>query len=184
MNLENISLSITEPITLLEAKEHLRVEHSDDDTYISALITAAREQAESYCELIIPAQQFKYDLDCFPASISLPNAPVISVDSVSYIDTLGTSQTLNEYYLAKTPVSANIETAYSKSFPETQSGRDKVSITFTAGFVDIPETIKHAMKLIIGSLYEQREDHAAGITINSVPWSSKALLNTHKRVLV
>lgn len=184
MKLENITSLVTEPVTLAEAKAHLRVDHSDDDTYIASLITAAREQAESYCELVIPVQQFKYDLDCFPASISLPNVPVISIDSIAYIDGSGASQPLTEYYLSRTPVSASIESAYSESFPVTELGRDKVSVTFTAGFSDMPETIKHAIKLIIGSLYEQREDHAAGITINSVPWSSKALLNTHKRVVV
>ena len=39
---------MTEPITLAEAKSHLRVTFEDDDSYITALITAARQYAENY----------------------------------------------------------------------------------------------------------------------------------------
>lgn len=39
---------MTEPITLAEAKNHLRVMCDDEDTYIETLITAARQYAENY----------------------------------------------------------------------------------------------------------------------------------------
>lgn len=39
---------MAEPITLVEAKSHLRVIFDDDDSYITALISAARQYAEQY----------------------------------------------------------------------------------------------------------------------------------------
>ena len=39
-----------EPVTVAEAKAHLRVDISDDDTYIGTLITAAREWCEEYLD--------------------------------------------------------------------------------------------------------------------------------------
>ena len=46
-------MTITEPVTLAEAKLHLRVEHSDEDAYIGGLISAAREYAESFTNRLI-----------------------------------------------------------------------------------------------------------------------------------
>ncbi|MDR1943975.1 MAG: head-tail connector protein [Synergistaceae bacterium] len=39
---------MTEPISLSEAKKHLRVEFGDDDELIQGLIAAAREYAEGF----------------------------------------------------------------------------------------------------------------------------------------
>jgi len=38
----------TEPVTLTEAKSHLRVIGTTDDTFITALISSARDFAEHY----------------------------------------------------------------------------------------------------------------------------------------
>ncbi len=46
-------MTITEPVSLAEAKLHLRVEHSDEDGYITALISSAREYAESFTNRLI-----------------------------------------------------------------------------------------------------------------------------------
>lgn len=184
MILENISTSITEPVTLIEVKEHLRIEENHEDDYLTVLIKAAREQAEAYCETVIPSQLFRLTLDCFPSSISIQKVPLISVESISYTDTAGDAQALAQYYIQRSTVSADIKPLYGESFPGTEDGRDKVVIEFTAGYDEMPETIKHAIKLIAGSLYEQREDHSQNMTLADVPWSSKALLNGFKRIVI
>lgn len=51
-------MTVTEPIALEEAKAHLRVEFNDDDAYISALITAAREYAEAFQNRLIAARLY------------------------------------------------------------------------------------------------------------------------------
>lgn len=59
----------TEPVTLAEAKLHLRIETAmtDDDTYISALITAARQSAETITRRAFIIQVWRLVLDAFPA---------------------------------------------------------------------------------------------------------------------
>ena len=43
-----LSEIISEPITLSEAKNYLRVDYSEDDALITALITSARVRLEQY----------------------------------------------------------------------------------------------------------------------------------------
>ena len=37
------------PITVDEIKTHLRIEHNDEDSYLSALVAAAQAAAEGFC---------------------------------------------------------------------------------------------------------------------------------------
>ena len=76
------SLSITtqpsvEPITTAEAKTHLRVEHSSDDTFIDTLITAARRACERYCGAQFCTATYSWKLDCFTAVLWVPRPPLM-----------------------------------------------------------------------------------------------------------
>lgn len=83
-----------EPLTLTEVKLHLRVENTDDNALITALIVAAREQAESITARALCTQTWELVLDAFPEACVLRHSPVQSVTSVDYIDTDGASQSL------------------------------------------------------------------------------------------
>ena len=53
MAIDIVTAAASEPITLAEAKDFLRVDHSDDDTLISELITASRQMCEEYTRRIL-----------------------------------------------------------------------------------------------------------------------------------
>ncbi|HND40602.1 MAG TPA: head-tail connector protein, partial [Accumulibacter sp.] len=101
----------SEPISLSEAKAHLRVDISDDDALITALITAARQFAETECTRALITQQWQLVLDAFPGpsllgvpygvpysipghAILLDRPPVQSVESIQYQDMAGDWQTM------------------------------------------------------------------------------------------
>jgi len=65
-----------EPVTLTEAKQHLRVDIDDDDTYIEALIVAARQYAEEYLDRALISQQLAMRMDTFPYEFELPRPPM------------------------------------------------------------------------------------------------------------
>jgi hypothetical protein len=108
-----------EPVTLDEAKAHLRVEHEYDDLTIAALITAARKYCETVAKRALVTQTLRLTRDTFPGAcdgwiLRLPRPPLQSVTSIKYATDAGRVRTsivssshtwtasgsgTNEYYL-------------------------------------------------------------------------------------
>ena len=57
---------VVEPLSLAEAKAHLRVPHADDDAYISTLIVSARLRVERQTGLRLITQNWSQFMDCWP----------------------------------------------------------------------------------------------------------------------
>ena len=149
----------TEPITLPEAKLHLRVDGTDEDTLITALISAARETCEDRIEGSIPVTGWKLTLDAFPDAIRLPRAPIASVESVKYLDADGVQQTLSalDYLVDTVSTPGYIVPAYGKAWPETREQINAVEVEYTAGSATTPAALKAWMLLAVGEMYANRE---------------------------
>lgn len=130
-----VSPATAEPIARAEAKAHLRVDSTDDDVLIDALIAAARGQVEAMTGRALVLQRFKLQLDAFPATIRLPRAPAVAIDSIVYIDAAGVSQTLaaSGYAADLASQPARVAPAYGEVWPETRDQMNAVSVTFRAG---------------------------------------------------
>lgn len=173
-----------EPIDLDEAKAHLNIDSTDDDVYISALITAAREWVENFTQRALITQTWYYYVDSFRREIVLPFPKLRSVTAITYVDTNGDTQTLSStVYTAdayKEP--GRIVLAYGRSWPSTRSQINAVRIEYVAGYEDasdVPQSIKHAMMIMISHWYENREPVVVGSNVASVPMSVEALLWPH-----
>lgn len=184
-----ITAPTTEPISLTEAKLHLKVDNSDDDTLISSLIKAARQSAENFTNRALSSQVLELILDDFPEKeIVLPRPPVETLTSIKYTNCEGVESTLDSHdyisFIEAEP--AVIVPAYGKSFPYfTPYPKGAVKIRYTAGYktsgtearLIIPEAIKQALLLIIGSYYENREDLLSkGHILKSLPFGAEYLL--------
>jgi uncharacterized phiE125 gp8 family phage protein len=156
-----------EPLTLSEAKAHLRVTHANSDTEIQRMITEARNYCEEELDLAIPQQTITLKLDGFPAGrvIRLPRANLVSVTSVKYLDGNGDEQTFSDYtadgYTTPARVVNDTET-----WPQTKDVANAVEVVYVAGFGTVPELIKRAMLLLIGHWYDNRGAVVVG-SINS-----------------
>jgi uncharacterized phiE125 gp8 family phage protein len=169
----------TEPVTLAAAKLHLRVDATTENTLITSLITAAREQAEHYAGRAFAAQTLEAALDDFPGcdgEIVLPMGPVASVSSLKYTDTAGVEQTFSasSYALSAYGASNRITLAADATWPSTDSIADAVRIRYVTGSAACPKAAISAILLIVSQLYEGRTE--AG----EIPVAAKALLNTLK----
>lgn len=167
----------TEPITLAEAKLHLRVDHSEEDTVINGLIAAARIYVEQRCWISLVAQTWKVYLCDWPdSSVMLPRGPVTGITTVKYQTSNGVWVTLasTEYTLQGDIV----RLAYNAQWPSTELfGHMPVEIIYTAG-AGADQAIKQAMLLLIGHWYENRESAVVtpGATAVKVPFAVDSLL--------
>ena len=90
MSLSLITPPTVEPVSLAEAKLHLRVDFDDDDALIESLISAARVAAETLTGRQSCTARWIRTLDGFPcSSLQLHRCPVQSVVEISYQDQLG-----------------------------------------------------------------------------------------------
>lgn len=156
---------------------------TDEDTSLSAMITTARQICELWHGRAYIDRTYELTLDEWPCNcIELPYPPLDSVSSIAYTDTAGTvtTWTATEYQVDATGFVGRIVPAYGYTWPtltlRTLAG---IKITYKAGYgplaSDVPERIKHAIKLVLGDLWENREDSDT-IDRYTVPWGVKALL--------
>ncbi len=183
--LEVVTPPSVEPLTVAEAKSHLRVDGTAEDVYIGALVTAARSHVETVTNRALIDRQLRLSLDYFTCEIRLPRAPLQSVDSIDYIDLAGASQTLPpaEYQVDSVTEPARLRPAPDLSWPETDFRLNAVKILFTAGYgtteADVPEDIRHALRLLIGHYYAHPESVVAGAPVAELPQAVDALLAPH-----
>src|SRR5438094_4704069 len=142
----------TEPITLAEAKAHLRVDFTDDDALIAALITAAREAAETFMRRAILPQTWDLLLDgeCGAAfgplvavteiEIVIPRPPLIAVSFVKYTDLGGAVQTWDPtLYVVDAPTgpkakSGRLRPAYLQPWPVILPVMNAFQVRFQGGY--------------------------------------------------
>ncbi|MBT4837928.1 MAG: hypothetical protein HON94_11345 [Methylococcales bacterium] len=172
----------SEPVTLTEAKAHLQVTVSDDDTFIGSLITAARMHVQSYMHRQLMPSTWQLFLDVFPSdTIYIKECPVTAISSIKYVDENGSEQTLSSslYSLDKESEPARLNPVYGESWKTTQTQNNAVTIEFTAGYADadsVPGAIKAAILLLVGFLYENRGDEGH----RTIPKSIYHLVDPYK----
>ena len=173
-----------EPVTLDEAKAHLRVTDSAQDSYIQALIRAAREWCEEFQGRAYLQQELVLHLERWPSgrSIRLPRPPLAEVVSVEYTRADRTIATLDPaIYL----VQAELEPGGLVLVPEASWPSDAlmpglpIRVTYRAGAEQpdqVSQRARQAMLLLIGHWYESREAVVIGATSRALEFSVEALL--------
>ena len=163
MTLKLITAPATEPVTLAEAKVHLRC-GDDEDALLGVLIQAAREHAEHQLGRALITQTWERVIDDFPAAeIELGMPPVASITQITYIDEAGDEQTLSNtlYTLdADTPPGWALP-AEDADWPDTLDTANAVRVRYTAGYgaaaTDVPQALRMWIALHAAAAYQARE---------------------------
>lgn len=184
-----------EPVTLAEAKAHLRVDTSNDDAYIGTLITAAREWCEQYLDRTLIHTQWAMRLDRFPPDslqpIDLPRPPVVTSGtatavSVTFTSEVGTTATLTtaQYRVQRFETPGRVTTVYGGTWPASREDNDAVVVQWWAGYgssgASVPAAIRHAMLMLVAHWYENRSTVLVGSISKQLEFAVESLLSSQK----
>ena len=179
----------SEPVSLADAKEHLRIIGTSSDNDITAYLAAARDYVEGYTNRQLVTATYTAKLDGFPPNgcrLYLPKPPLASVTSLAYIDSEGVTQTVStsDYEVVRGQVGGYLVPASGTSWPTDAmmlDGGEIVTIVYVAGYgvsSAVPPTINAAIRLIVGDLFENRE--SASIASVKEHRTADKLLNLYR----
>lgn len=176
----------TEPVSLAEAKAHLRVPHADDDAYISTLIIAARRAVEARTGLALINQGWSLWLDRWPDApvASLGLAPVSALgDIITYgEDATPAIYDPSHYYLDGVSKPGRAVIRPDRLPPLAGRKVNGIEVRFTAGFGSaasaVPQELKQALLLAVAHWFERRGEADGG----SLPLSAVEILARHRIV--
>ncbi len=187
----NILLSgpAVEPITLAEAKAHLRVDIAADDTLIHSLIMASRLHIEAALDLALVTQSWRHRRDAWPKAraLILPLHPIQSLTSVRIYARDGSHQTLDndDFILDGSANPPRLVWQGTGTPPTAGRSANGIEIDFIAGFGDlandVPQPIRQALLLLVAHWYENREPVEIGATATPIPSTVSDLLLPYRR---
>lgn len=202
MSLIVVTAPTAEPVTTEEAKQHARVDGAVDDAYLDALVKAARGHVETVTGRALVTRTYDWTLEGFPGcgdghGFRVPRPPLRSVTSITYIDTAGASQVLaTSVFEALSAAGTGADDAApeftpgrivlkpDQSWPDVQSGRAApVTVRLVAGYGGagrVPQTLKHAVLVLVAHWYAAREPIVTGTIVAKVPDQLDALVESYR----
>ncbi len=178
-----------EPVTLAEAKAHLRLDSTADDALIQSLIVTSRLHIEAALGLALITQSWSWMLDRWPKGqrLCFPLRPVQAVAHVKLWrrDASSVTLPLTEFHLDGQGNPARLVPNGLTPLSEPDRPVNGIEVAFTAGFgaapTDVPAPIRHALLLLITHWYEHREPVEIGAAVNAIPVMVSDLLQPYRR---
>ena len=200
-------------VTLDEIKQHLIVDHDEDDVLITRYVLAAIAHAEQHCDRSFRVRRYQVIGDGWPCDgVLLQYGPVRTIEEVSYYDTDGAQQTLDTSLWRVLPSRHGQRLVFYDAPPAAECRPDAISVKYLAGYgalpgsapdgyglpytlpfvlggddgsrndvnARLPDNVKHAVYMMVGHWYENREAVIVGSISSAVPMASEALLNLER----
>ncbi|NBT52395.1 MAG: hypothetical protein EBR05_09575 [Marivivens sp.] len=170
-------------ITVADLKAHLRVTHTQEDTLISALRSAAIAWVEENCNIKLGSYTARGYLPGFYNSY-IPIGPVTAISEVKYQTTADTDYTtdlttLNASYWFTDLIGQPARIAF-RDYPTTYDyALTPVVVSFTAGYTTMPAPVLQAIRLLVAHMYENRQEEQSGIS-NRLKFGLEALLSPYR----
>ena len=178
-----------EPLTVAEAKLHLRVDISDDDVFIGTLITAAREWVEAYLDRTLITTQLILRAAEFPTEeLELARPPMVASGTATAVvitytlaDTTTATLSTALYRVDRTSTPGNVAPVINGTWPsDVIEDANAVAVTYWAGYgptsASVPATIRHAMLMLIGHWYDRRSAVLTGTISKPLEFAVESLL--------
>ena len=178
-----------EPISLAEAKAHMRVDTPSEDTLIQSLVMASRLHIEAALDLALVTQSWRCHRDTWSRShaLALPMRPIQSISSVKIYaaDDSHITYGADDFILDGNANPARVVWRGHTTPPKSGRIANGIEIDLVAGFgdaaSDVPQSIRQALLLLIAHWYENREPVEIGATATPIPPAVSELLSPYRR---
>lgn len=169
------------PVTLGQMRAHLRMNSGahDEDSLISAAISAATNKIEEECRRALITQSWRAEIDggawAISQPVSLPRPKLQTIGAVEYRNTAGNWTPWSSYRTREVTEPASLWlTAAPADVATPDHDTDAVwRVTYTAGYgasaKDVPDALCAAVKLLAATIYEQRENIIVGTIVSEIP---------------
>lgn len=156
-----------EPLLLADAKTFMHILETDEDTLIESMIVSAREYAENYTNLQFEEATYELINSVFVQDMKLPKNPIKSISKIEYMDTDGSYQILStdSYYIYG---ENGISRIHFTDLPSIKDDKRAVKITFISGYTTVPSSIVSYIKVLVSTIYENREQYIIGVSIETM----------------
>lgn len=184
MGFNLVTSTTAEPVTLAAAKDQIRVTTTEEDTIIQDMIEVSRHWCEGYTGRSFMAQTWDIYMDDFPNTpYDVPLPPLKSVTHIKCVNSVGTTTTVGstEYFYDIYSEPGRIEHVYGYTWPtttlRTMNGVVIRVVTGSTKIGDVPEKYKLAIKLLVGHLYEHREETSIEKNLETIPYGITSILD-------
>jgi uncharacterized phiE125 gp8 family phage protein len=174
-----------EPVSLDEAKAYLRVEHSDDDDVIAALIAGSRIHVEAQTRRALITQSWRICADAWPEDGRLPvrPAPLQSIAAARVYDTGGTAHDIDtQAFVLDLAASALAFAPWALPQPGRIAAGIEIDVMVGYGdaATDVPEPLRQAIRLLVVHWYENRGLVTTGADYSPLPSTVAALIAPYR----
>lgn len=175
------------PVTLDQARDHVRAD-SQDDPLISAYLAAATDIVEAWTGLSLLTRTVTLTTPRLHDRMVLPVSPIQSL-VFQYLDLAGAAQTLDASLYVVTGLStlrSRVCLLSGNSWPAMLDHPAAVTATAVVGYGDsgsaVPPAIRQAILLLVGDFFANREDTIAerGVVPSTLPNGVQALLANYR----
>lgn len=154
-----------------DVKDALKINYSDDNTYIKDIINGARKNIEKYCSISIGLQTLQTIIDVNAyEEYEIPFGPVVSISNIKIKTAAAT------YATATANTDYETDMLDFKTFTPYTAGRWQIN--YTAGYQTIPLDLKSVWIRLVAYYFENRGE------MDNIPNTIRRDLMNYKRLYV
>jgi uncharacterized phiE125 gp8 family phage protein len=174
----------TLPVTVEELKHHSRISVDYEDSYITSLINTATDYVEGESRQALITRRIEAKYTSF-GTLELPLPPLQQVEKVEYLDQFGVTQILetDAYGITCDGVQSYVYLQNYNYWPIVYASPQPVTVTAEVGYgespIYVPPELKHAILLVAGFFYENRESASYGGVLHEIPFGVRQLLSKY-----
>lgn len=179
------------PVTLEDFRDHVRVEHRDEDMLIQSYLDSAASLMDGPSGILgrcMVSQKWRQDFAGWSARLAL-RLPDVSAAEVTYTDAAGAELIVDpaDYEIVEDIGGAVLVFTPGFAFPTLGVSARPLRVTMTAGYGaprDVPFALRQALMMLAAHWRSTREAVLVGVSVASVPLGFEALIAPFRRITV